>query len=104
MMVAANFSLYGSHSPLSWCVIGLIGGTLAGRVVYGGGFGCLANVAVGLAGAIIGGFLLTYIGPEKGFSGTVLDDMVVAFLGALVLLGIVRLVRPPHGGRRSPWR
>lgn len=82
-------------SWLSWIVIGLIAGAVASRVVAGRGFGCLADIVVGVAGAIIGGFLL---GALFGVSGTVgfWGSLVVAFLGAAVLLAALKLL---SGGR-----
>lgn len=82
-------------SWLSWIVIGLIAGAVASRVVAGRGFGCLADIVVGVAGAIIGGFLL---GALFGASGTVgfWGSLVVAFIGAAVLLAALKLL---SGGR-----
>src|SRR5437899_9439525 len=82
-------------SWLAWIVIGLIAGAVASRVVAGRGFGCLADIVVGVAGAIIGGFLLsTLFGANAtfGFWGS----LVVAFIGAAVLLAALKLV---SGGR-----
>ena len=82
-------------SWLSWIVVGLIAGAIAARVVSGRGFGCIADIVVGVAGAIIGGFLL---GALFGASGTVgfWGSIVVAFIGAAVLLAALKLL---SGGR-----
>jgi uncharacterized membrane protein YeaQ/YmgE (transglycosylase-associated protein family) len=82
-------------SWLAWIVIGLIAGAVASRVVAGRGFGCLADIVVGVAGAIIGGFLLSSL---FGASGTVgfWGSLIVAFIGAAVLLAVLKLV---SGGR-----
>src|SRR5437867_9984016 len=82
-------------SWLSWIIVGLIAGAVAARVVAGRGFGCIADIIVGIAGAIIGGYLL---GSLFGASGTVhfWGSIVVAFLGAVVLLAALKLV---SGGR-----
>ncbi|HUZ87117.1 MAG TPA: GlsB/YeaQ/YmgE family stress response membrane protein [Candidatus Micrarchaeaceae archaeon] len=82
-------------SWLSWIVVGLIAGAIAGRVVAGRGFGCIADIVVGVAGAIIGGFLL---GALFGASGTVgfWGSILVAFIGAAVLLAALKLL---SGGR-----
>lgn len=82
-------------SWLSWIVVGLVAGAIAGRVVAGRGFGCIADILVGVAGAIIGGFLL---GAVFGASGTVgfWGSIVVAFVGAAVLLAALKLL---SGGR-----
>jgi uncharacterized membrane protein YeaQ/YmgE (transglycosylase-associated protein family) len=82
-------------SFVAWIVIGLIAGAIASRVVAGRGFGCLADIVVGVAGAIIGGFLLSAL---FGASGTVgfWGSLIVAFIGAAVLLAVLKLV---SGGR-----
>src|SRR2546427_13136005 len=91
-------------SWLAWIVVGLIAGAIAARVVAGRGFGCLADIVVGVAGAIIGGFVLSTF---FGVSGNVgfLGSIIVAFIGAAVLLAALKLLssgRPQQqltGGR-----
>jgi len=82
-------------SWIGWIVVGLIAGAIAARVVAGRGFGCIADIVVGVAGAIIGGFLLSSL---FGASGTVgfWGSIVVAFIGAALLLAVLKLV---SGGR-----
>jgi len=80
---------------LAWIVVGLIAGAIAARVVAGRGFGCIADIVVGVAGAFIGGFLLHNVfgvGGPVGFWGSI----VVAFVGAAILLGALKLL---SGGR-----
>jgi uncharacterized membrane protein YeaQ/YmgE (transglycosylase-associated protein family) len=82
-------------SWLSWILVGLISGAIAARVVAGRGFGCVADIVVGVAGAIIGGFLLSVVfgaNTTVGFWGSI----VVAFIGAAVLLAVLKLL---SGGR-----
>jgi len=82
-------------SWLAWIVVGLISGGVAARVVAGRGFGCIADIVVGVAGAIIGGYLLGLFfnaGGTVGFWGSI----VVAFIGAAVLLSALKLL---SGGR-----
>lgn len=81
----------GSHHLLTWLLIGLISGALAGRLVRRRGMGCLVNIVVGLAGAFIGGLVLEKLGPPL-LTGTVFDDVIVAFLGAVILLALLQLV------------
>lgn len=77
---------------LAWVVAGLIAGWLAGLLVRGHGFGCLGNIVLGLVGAFIGGVIVSLIPLDLPavyhFWGTV----VVAFLGALLLTAIGRLI------------
>jgi uncharacterized membrane protein YeaQ/YmgE (transglycosylase-associated protein family) len=74
---------------LSWLVVGLIAGAVAGRVVRGRGFGCLVDIIVGVAGAFIGGILVGYF--VQGVAGF-WESLIVAFIGAVVLLGVLRLL------------
>ena len=82
-------------SWVAWIVVGLIAGAVAARVVAGRGFGCVADIVVGVAGAVIGGYLL---GALFDFNGTVgfLGSIVVAFIGAAVLLSVLKIL---SGGR-----
>jgi len=82
-------------SLISWILVGLISGAIAARVVAGRGFGCIADIVVGVAGAIIGGFLLSAL---FGATGTVgfLGSIVVAFIGAALLLAFLKML---SGGR-----
>ena len=92
-----------SHDLVGWILIGLIAGALAGRVVEGGSFGCLGNLVVGVAGAVVGGILVDRLAPDThyGFLGSI----VVAFIGATLLLSALRLLsggRHLGGVRRRP--
>ncbi len=93
-----------SHHIITWLIIGLVAGALAGRVVTGGGLGCLADTAVGLGGAVIGGLLLSLVSPNRATdTGGILGDIVVAFIGAALLLAVLRLLTP-RGRRGWPPR
>jgi uncharacterized membrane protein YeaQ/YmgE (transglycosylase-associated protein family) len=82
-------------SWISWIIVGLIAGAIAARVVAGRGFGCLADIVVGVAGALIGGFLLGAVFNVHGTVGF-WGSIIVAFIGAAVLLSVLKLV---SGGR-----
>jgi uncharacterized membrane protein YeaQ/YmgE (transglycosylase-associated protein family) len=96
-----------SHHLITWVVIGLVAGALAGRVVEGGGFGCLGNLVVGIAGAIIGGAVVHAVQPDASYE--FLGSIVVAFIGAALLLAVLRLLSGGRrlggvrGGRRRLW-
>ena len=82
---------------LSWIVVGVIAGWLAGQVVKGTGFGCLGDIIVGVIGGLVGGFLAAKLfNVPDAVNGFNLTSIVVAFLGAVVVIVIVRLLR---GGR-----
>jgi uncharacterized membrane protein YeaQ/YmgE (transglycosylase-associated protein family) len=89
-------------SILSWIVVGLIAGWLAGQVMRGGGYGLIGDIIVGVVGGLIGGWLATsvlHIGAEV--NGINLESILVAFCGAVVLLVLMRVF---GGGRRSILR
>ena len=83
-----------------WIVVGLVAGGLA-RAVTGGGWnlGCLGTIVVGVVGGLIGGILFNAAG-DKGIGDFGLRSMFVAFVGAVVLLGLVGLI----SGRAHPRR
>jgi uncharacterized membrane protein YeaQ/YmgE (transglycosylase-associated protein family) len=93
-----------SHHLIGWLVIGLIAGALAGRLVEGHGLGCLANLVVGVAGAMIGGVIMDQLAPNTQLG--LLGSIVVAFIGASLLLAVLRLLsggRPLGGGGPGPY-
>jgi len=82
---------------LSWILVGAIAGWLAGNLVKGRGFGCLGDIIIGVIGALVGGFLASRLfNMPDAVNGFNLGSIVVAFLGAIVVIVIVRLLR---GGR-----
>ncbi len=75
-----------------WVVIGLVVGFVASRVMLGHGLGIVGDVAVGLVGAVIGGVLTALFGVSFSVPGhRVVAQAIVAFLGAVLLLGLLRL-------------
>jgi uncharacterized membrane protein YeaQ/YmgE (transglycosylase-associated protein family) len=83
---------------LSWIIVGLIAGFLAGVVVKGGGYGCIGDVIVGVIGGLLGGWIASYffhIGDPM--SGINLESILIAFVGAVIFVVILRLI----GGRRG---
>jgi uncharacterized membrane protein YeaQ/YmgE (transglycosylase-associated protein family) len=84
---------------LTWIVVGLIAGWLAGLVMKGGGYGMIGDIILGVIGALVGGFLASSIfgvpDPVNGFN---LTTLIVAFLGAVIVVAIVRAL---SGSRRT---
>jgi uncharacterized membrane protein YeaQ/YmgE (transglycosylase-associated protein family) len=76
-----------------WIIIGLVGGSLAGLMITWDrkGFGLLRNMAVGLVGALVGGFLFRMFGLFPGLDkvSISLRDVVAAVVGSLIVLGAV---------------
>lgn len=86
-------------SILSWILVGLIAGWLAGMVMKGGGYGVVGDIIVGIIGAVVGGFLATnLLGAPGAVDGFNLTSIFVAFLGAILTIAIVRAINP----RSSP--
>ncbi len=76
---------------LTWIIVGLIAGWLAGLVMKGSGYGVLGDVILGIIGAIVGGFLASALfGVANPVSGFNVTTLIVAFIGAVILVWIVR--------------
>jgi uncharacterized membrane protein YeaQ/YmgE (transglycosylase-associated protein family) len=81
---------------LTWIIVGLVAGVLASLVMGGTGYGIIGDIIIGIVGAFVGGWLFRSLGvtsPMGGLAGVIF----VAFIGAVVLIFILRLIR---GGRR----
>jgi len=94
MDLAVVAAIYSTVGWIGWIVIGGIAGWLAGLVMRGSGFGILGAIIGGVIGGIILGLLVT---TTVGFWGS----LVTAFIGACILLFIVRLVTGTAGKRRA---
>jgi uncharacterized membrane protein YeaQ/YmgE (transglycosylase-associated protein family) len=78
---------------LAWIIVGGIAGWLASLVVEGTGLGILGDIIAGIVGALIGGFIISLLLPGSfGFSGFNIGSLIIAFIGAVILLLILRLV------------
>lgn len=87
---------------LSWIIVGLIAGWLAGMVMRGGGYGVAGDIIVGVIGGLLGGWIATsllHIG--TGVSGINMESILVAFVGAVILLVLLRVL---SGGSRRILR
>ena len=77
---------------LAWLVVGLIAGWLASMVMRGGGYGLIGDIIVGVVGALVGGWLATtLLNMPNPVNGINIGTIIVAFVGAVILLGILRL-------------
>ncbi|CAN5314754.1 GlsB/YeaQ/YmgE family stress response membrane protein [soil metagenome] len=77
---------------LMWLVVGLVAGMLASFVMGGTGYGLLGDIVIGIAGAFIGGWLFARLGVSAPFGG-IAGVIFTAFIGAVVLLFLIRLIR-----------
>ena len=85
-------------SILAWIVLGLVAGWLAGMLMRGGGYGLVGDLVLGVLGAIVGGWLTGLVLGVDLMTGFNVQSLIVAVLGAVVLIGISRLF---SGGRAS---
>jgi uncharacterized membrane protein YeaQ/YmgE (transglycosylase-associated protein family) len=81
---------------LGWIIVGGVAGLLASALVRGGGMGVIGDIIVGIVGAFIGGFIMNALG-HAGATGFNLWSVFVAFVGAVVLLALVRLFAGNRG-------
>ncbi|MHB9033232.1 MAG: GlsB/YeaQ/YmgE family stress response membrane protein [Anaerolineae bacterium] len=79
---------------LSWLVVGLVAGWLAGLIVRGRGYGCLGDIIAGVLGGLIGGYLASLLfhiaDPVNGIN---LPSILIAAAGAILLSLVLRLLR-----------
>ncbi len=80
---------------VAWLIVGAIAGWLASIVMKTNSQqGLLTDIIVGIVGGLIGGFVLSLLpGVETQVTGLNLTSILVAFIGAVILLGLLRLVR-----------
>jgi uncharacterized membrane protein YeaQ/YmgE (transglycosylase-associated protein family) len=102
-MLALVSVTFDAGSILVWVLIGLVAGFLASKVMTGHGKGIVADVVIGVIGALAGGFIARFLGVTTSLtSHSVVVEIVVAFAGAVILLAILRLAG--FGKRRSFFR
>jgi uncharacterized membrane protein YeaQ/YmgE (transglycosylase-associated protein family) len=87
-------------SIIAWIVLGLIAGWLAGMFMRGGGYGIVGDIILGILGAIVGGWLTGLLLGRDMMTGFNLESLIVAVIGAIVLIGLSRLFT----GRRATDR
>jgi uncharacterized membrane protein YeaQ/YmgE (transglycosylase-associated protein family) len=81
---------------LSWIILGLIAGFIGSKIVDKQGQGFWLNMALGIIGALVGGFLFSLFG-SSGVTGLNIWSMIVAIVGSVVVLLIYNAV----AGRRA---
>ena len=78
-------------SLLAWIVLGLLAGFIASKVVNKSGEGVLLDIALGIVGAVIGGFLFQTFG-MAGVTGVNIYSILVAVIGAIVFLVVYHAI------------
>ena len=84
-------------SIIGWIVLGLIAGFIASKIVNKQGSGIIVDILLGIVGAIVGGFLFTQLG-AVGVTGFNLWSMIVAIIGAIVILLLYHAILGRRGG------
>ena len=79
-------------SFLAWIILGLIAGFIGSKIVNKRGEGLILDIILGVIGAFVGGWLFTMFG-ASGVTGLNLYSMLVAVVGAIVLLVVYHAIR-----------
>ena len=74
-----------------WIVVGLVAGWATGKIMRGAGYGVLADIGLGIVGAVVGGWIMRSFGYDA--SGGLVPTILLAILGAVVVVVVVRLLR-----------
>lgn len=85
---------------LTWIIVGLIAGVLASLLMGGAGYGLIGDIIIGIAGAFVGSWLFARLGATSPFGGLA-GVIFVAFIGAVFLLFLLRVIRSATV-RRAP--
>jgi uncharacterized membrane protein YeaQ/YmgE (transglycosylase-associated protein family) len=76
---------------ISWIILGLIAGFIGSKIVDKQGQGFWLNIALGIIGALVGGFLFDAFG-ATGVTGLTIWSMIVAIVGSVVVLLVYNAV------------
>lgn len=79
-------------SFLAWIILGLIAGFVGSKIVNKQGEGMMLDIVLGIIGALVGGWLFSAFG-ARGVSGLNLYSLLVAIVGAVVVLVVYHAVR-----------
>jgi uncharacterized membrane protein YeaQ/YmgE (transglycosylase-associated protein family) len=79
-------------SFLAWIILGLISGFIASKLVNKTGEGVILDIVLGIIGAVVGGWLFNTFG-MSGVTGLNIYSMLVAVVGAVVVLFIFHAIR-----------
>ncbi len=81
---------------IAWIIVGLIAGWLTGLVMKGGGYGVVGDIILGIVGGLVGGFLASAVlGIPNAMNGIDATSIIVAFIGGIIVVAIVRAVGRP---------
>jgi len=75
---------------LWWIIVGLVAGWATGKIMKESGYGFFVDIIIGIAGALVGGFIARHLG--LGGSGGMLYTILVAIGGSIILVFLFRLI------------
>ena len=84
-------------SIIAWIILGLIAGFIGSKMVQGSGQGFFLNIALGIVGAVVGGFLYAQVLGGEGVTGVNIGSIIVSIIGAIIVLWVYNAV----AGRRA---
>jgi uncharacterized membrane protein YeaQ/YmgE (transglycosylase-associated protein family) len=90
MLTHEHWEDHMAHGIIWWIVVGLIAGWVAGKIMKGGGYGVIADIVLGIVGGIVGGWVVGLLGFG---AGGFIWSILVAILGAAILIWITRLIK-----------
>jgi uncharacterized membrane protein YeaQ/YmgE (transglycosylase-associated protein family) len=73
-----------------WIIVGVIAGWATGKIMKGSGYGFWADMLLGIAGAVVGGFIAGHLGLAA--SGRIIYTLIIAILGAILIVFLFRLI------------
>jgi len=73
-----------------WIILGLLAGWATGKLMKGSGYGFWADMLLGMAGALVGGYLAGFIGFAR--AGGLIYTLLIAILGAVLIVFLFRVI------------
>jgi len=79
-------------SIIGWIVLGLIAGWIASKIVGGSSQGIFLDIALGIVGALVGGFLYSTLLGGPGVTGLNIGSIIVSIIAAIIVLWVYHAV------------
>ncbi|MGA7857830.1 MAG: GlsB/YeaQ/YmgE family stress response membrane protein [Terracidiphilus sp.] len=80
---------------LWWIIVGLVAGWATGKIMKGGGYGFLTDTALGIVGALVGGYIAGLLGISP--AGGLIYTILIAIAGAVLVVFVFRLITGKRG-------
>jgi len=79
-------------SIIAWLVVGLVAGWIANMIMSNGAGGLVADLLIGVLGAVIGGFVVALVTGNDYTTGINIPTILVSIVGAIILIGAYRML------------